>query len=150
VQRWIASLTLVAYLIGGWALPTIHHHGVGATSAFNGGVGCHAHPHVEAETAAHSTHPASCSHSCQSDDPADSQEPAAQASSGVAFRSASVDDCHGLCALCVARSLCSQRVVEAKVATGIALAGRAFLAEPSFVLQQARGNVSSRGPPQFV
>jgi hypothetical protein len=158
VQRWIASLTLIAYLIGGWLLPVTHHHGAGVAATADCGAGCHSHAPLDANLPSQD-HPqqSTCSHAppaLQAGASANSQEGETEVDrsggSEPSFQSLPHASCQGLCALCVARSLSSQRLVETLVATGFIPVGEACVFEPPFLLQRSRGIAFSRGPPLFV
>ena len=159
MQRLTAALTLIAYLIGGWIAPAIHHHHSGGMSADSScRVACaHVSSQHRSDGSRACQRPANAS-SCQH-----SHGPVAttgiegdtggtdRPSSGrAAFRDGVLGGCSGLCALCIARTLSCQRERAARISFENVPLGKLNLTETVFVPQLARGQATSRGPPLFV
>ncbi len=166
----VSRIALIAYVVGGWLLPAMHHHSgyshaqlVGsASSTCCSGHGCEAtfptpdshqdhgdgsqccHDHDHCDVAAASNSAPSKIHT---------EDEAADQSKAVLYAVDSGDPhaCVGLCALCAAQSLIGQTVANASSSLGeITLVDRISLTGNGWPLRVQRGGISSRGPPAIL
>lgn len=174
MQAWTCRIALVAYLVGGWIMPSLHRHGMhqhaGATclassAHVHSSGACEGHagsiptgqrpssrnqtdsPHVhEHDGHQHNDHHHGIHQESAQTDPADipTSKP------GVKTRPPSDHHDHGLCAMCVSRSLNGHRDTLfapcfQSLATGIFHA-----CEIPHHVQSRRSSNFSRGPPFYV
>ncbi len=153
VQHWVARLTLVAYLIGGWIVPSIHNHashGHGAHLVGSHGThaACAATNQVAKATAAEaSDHGCSCEHLHVS-----STKQSDESVSLISIESSSSEhsDCFGLCAVCSARSLTTHRIVDPLPSILVLVVASVRIQDSVFADIDRVGISLSRGPPTFV
>ncbi|WP_283434665.1 hypothetical protein [Neorhodopirellula lusitana] len=171
MNPWISRIALIAYVVGGWLMPALHHH-----DHSHAGIQPAAHPHSACcsaqpvgETAqagslnqpadqllARATPPVVAPHShCGCDHTHDHQPPARStndilslADSAQLTAAHSHADCAGLCALCVGASLVAsasdREAVSMAPVCDTDLLQSGNLAWP---LQPLASGISARGPP---
>ncbi len=166
LSHWVARLTLIAYLVGGWIIPSIHHHG-------GHGIHGHGHGHTACASATHSndtrgdhvtgrsnawTEPQVCGHGCEHSSVSTQDEPAtgtgtqayAASSSAVESHDSDASGCGGSCAVCLARTLASERFCTTTLSIAIRVAERVELRDASSHPLDLLGLAPSRGPPVSV
>ncbi|WP_372722503.1 hypothetical protein [Novipirellula sp.] len=155
-----SRIALIAYVVGGWLLPAMHHH-AGHTHASPFGAmssACCSDHDCEAASATPEVHHDDVSKCCHARD-CDATETSASASDVAAQSDAflyAVDSgnpeaCLGLCALCAAQSLVGQTITSAAGSVGdIELVDRFGLTGIQWPLRVQRGGISSRGPPVIL
>lgn len=157
MQRWVARLTLVVYLIGGWIVPSIHNHAShGHGTHLVGSHGTHAacdvtpratHQVAKVFASEASDHGCSCEHRHVS-----STEQGDDSVSQIAIESSSSEhsDCFGLCAVCSARSLTTHQIVEPLPSILVLVVASVRIQDSVFADIDRVGISLSRGPPTFV
>ncbi len=167
MSQWVTRLTLIAYLVGGWIIPSIHHHGSHAvTSSHTCTSADHSsadHSHGPAENLS-SAQPArtaeichrGCLHHAGAIDTAlastktSTSKPSTCSAQFVATDDVSTSSCHGLCAVCIARTLASQRLSDERPLVAIEVVGSAEVPATLFHQLATLGIALSRGPPAGV
>ncbi|EMI19370.1 hypothetical protein RMSM_03706 [Rhodopirellula maiorica SM1] len=167
-----SRIALIAYVVGGWLLPAMHHH-PGHSHAFDGGPassmccsdhGCEAAlPTLDSpqNDVSQSGEASSCCHNhgdnvaAASDaDPAQAHSPfQGDESNAILYAVDSGDPhaCIGLCALCAAQSLIGQTDTHSVSSVGEnTLVGRIGSTGIGWPLRVQRGGISSRGPPAIL
>ena len=156
MQRCTAILTLLAYLIGGWALPTIHQHddcvsGVCVDSYHSRALieSDQDHPDEDAQTCTHSDR-------CHRSDPSlsstdtKSKNSGAKASGEISLQGGGAVAEHGLCAICVTRGHSAENGGTDSLANVDTLSGKSSLSPVESIHPRFGGSASPRGPPRFV
>lgn len=145
VMVWMSRLALIAYLVGGWLLPAMHHHAhpVAAT----GTTACHHHDHGHRHEGDHTVAAASVARSSCSSSAADSPltPPAIDA------RQPGSHDHSGTCHLCAASSIAktSALIVPVCVVSNPPC-GEVCESDTVSLVGVWIGASSPRGPPKFV
>lgn len=152
MSSWTARIALIAYVVGGWLLPSAHFHGHHAPSGFNA---CQLDP-----TSNHTKVGPACSHHGQ--DCNDSvfakkrrehvshrrAEGSEDPGSGYAVNGSPSQDLGGLCGLCLARSLAkSPGHTIVLSSNGQVPSPHAFQWHQKDVPAQRITGITSRGPP---
>ncbi len=157
MHHWVARLTLVAYLIGGWIVPSIHHHGSHGHGSHGVGsplshAACESTPHatsqvVNTSTTENSGHGCSCDHHFVS-----TTKQSGESVSQISIESSSSghSDCFGLCAVCSARSLTTHQIIESLPSILIVVVASVRVQDSLFTEIDRVGIALSRGPPTFV
>jgi hypothetical protein len=148
MHRVTASISLIAYLMGGWFLPALHQHGASCRHADLRA--CESKDHSYLHFATHDKYGGCC---C-------SQDAKHQAASDVVHTPRSAEKnsavsgheahgCVGLCARCVARALTTTPTNHAQV-LGIfdVVVGIQCVHDVSLDLDSPEGCRSPRGPPE--
>ena len=166
-MNFASRIALIAYVVGGWLLPAMHHHKghshaqhVGPASSTccsdqgceatvptldspqdDGSQCCHDHDHCDVAAVSNIA-------SAQKHHPFQRGECSAVL---YAVDSGEPHACIGLCALCAAQSLVGQTATDSACSLGeIALVDRIGLPGVQWPLRVQRGGISSRGPPAIL
>jgi hypothetical protein len=110
VQRKIATLSLIVYLLGGWLLPALHRHGHGGCKASHAESVCseESHGHAASTTQSRHSHGA-CECEATADCPPKSVEAGAKDAqfAWISDGGQTTSHEHGLCSICVAKNTAS-------------------------------------------
>ncbi len=154
-MHWASRIALIAYVVGGWFLPAIHHHSDPLHTGMHNGLASHHHQ----------SH--CCSSDCNTDacdaDDSDDLENVALPPGGTAdlevslcsndfnhslIEGDSCESCIGLCALCVAQSLTSESICGRSINFEDKIPSNDIIGDAlSLSLGRELGGISSRGPP---
>ena len=153
MQHWVARLTLVAYLIGGWIVPSVHNHashghGLHRVGSHGSHSDCEATSQVANASAADgSGHGCPCEHRHVS-----SAKQIDESVSRLSIESSRSEhsDCFGLCAVCSARSLTTHRIVDPLPSILVLVVASVRVQDLLFADIDCVGISLSRGPPTFV
>ena len=145
VNFWTPRIALIAYVMGGWLLPALHHHDHSHRGSHDHGVACH-WPQITDEVIAE---PTDCG--CGCDEEATGKPARIAGSDHRMVGGQTPSDCVGLCSLCVATTLlatsCQTDALSVGLVCDVFLATGGRLAWP---WQPLPGGLSSRGPPAAV
>lgn len=156
LQIYVGRIALIAYVLGGWLLPLLHDHGAHEHSASTLQASCehtstsqdalepssscdHTNDHhSQKDSASPGHHEASLKHKCSEDSPGIGSGP------GTSFHD------HGLCALCVSRSVNGQQLTL--IPTSFRLLFKELLTPPEqpHCVRLLRTPALARGPPSTV
>ncbi|WP_345327059.1 hypothetical protein [Novipirellula rosea] len=168
-----SRIALIAYVVGGWLLPAMHHHPGHSHTQLGGAAGstcCSDHgcdaalatPDSSHGDGSHADDGSQCCHHHDRCDvaPTSHSAPSAALTHSPADQSHSVlyavdsgdpHACIGLCALCAAQSLIGQTVANSSSSIGeITLVDRIGSTGIGWPLRVQRGGISSRGPPAIL
>ena len=138
---WTSRIALIAYLLGGWLLPAIHHHADHQHGACQ---------HVAATSPSSESDHGCCGHS--HDHQHESDEASDESASDLQITSAAkLRTCDGLCALCSARSLTSTTLKQKL--TSLAGGDSCLIVHPielDILPDSATGAHLTRGPPEIA
>jgi hypothetical protein len=107
VQRKIASLSLIVYLLGGWLLPALHRHGHGDCGGNHAGSGYCEGFHTQTTPASHARHShysCKCKPTADRLTESDETRPQDLSSCQVSGDGASASRSHGVCSICIAKN----------------------------------------------
>ncbi len=145
VIRYTAHIALIAYVLGGWLLPTAHHHHAHWDGNHRQGEAC---PHTHAADAHDGGQPITC-HGHDHE-----QADAIHILVGehrILAGEASERGCQGLCAICSARSLSSPRLRDGTLSLAATpIARESVITDPHWPILWHSGTHFSRGPPAII
>ncbi|WP_146581081.1 hypothetical protein [Neorhodopirellula pilleata] len=142
---WTSRIALIAYVLGGWLLPALHHHDHADSGSDRHGIACHPSQTAGGEVVAATD--CGCSHEHQ---PVD-ESPKTTAAEHDLVNGHSHSDCVGLCSLCVATTLLATSYLPDAMRVGL-VCDRSLspCRNQAWPWQPLPGGISSRGPPATV